>query len=943
VVRSSISDEGSGGPPPERDHDVFVSYAAEDRDRARRLADYLESRGWIVWWDRKIPVGRAFDEVIEHALQRARCVVVLWTKDAVASRWVRAEASDAAQRQVLVPVLAEEVTIPLEFRHLQALDLRGWKAGAAPPALERLHDAVALIVGEARVAAAAEQDATPVHPGRSIGRSLAAAGAAILLLFVIVPGVWYWDAYHREISDYYANVTKRWGLPEGIGRLTAEQVSRRNESVVLVRRGRRNPAHEVRVVNSAGLTPAVGLGLPIFSINELNPLPSAGSDGPESSELIQLTRVTFSHDTNGRLLEQAGFNRGGRRLYTMHFAEPDIAEYKWQGFGKTIRESGISYLRFSKVASGPNAGLYESVRYLDDKQRPQPDVGGDFGYRLVLDGRGLVTEVVNRGPDGADKANSYGVLKEVRSHDDPFGNLTEATTVDERGAPKPSRIGPALTRIQYDQSGNPVRMSFFDEKRQPVVAQMAGAASIGYTYDRRGNLTSQTFFGPDQSMVVSAAGFAKQTIEWQSPNRFLSRVFGANGQPIPAFGGAFEGLVTADSRGYPVETTYRNREGHTTRTSQGCATVRLQYDEQGNLARLACLNEQGAPTIATDGFSTVTFTYDDFGNRTISAFSDLQGAPRLEGEAYASTRRSFTPSGLVEEETFLNAKGSLVKNRRGFARVKYAFDASGNQVATEYFDERGSRTALVDGYSAIRRKFDERRLEFETAYLDAGDRPILGSDGYATVRYEYDQRGFLTRILQFDIDGKPSRGFYGYCSARIKHSAAGQRLEMTFFDEQGAPTTAVRLGSARRRWTYDEAGRVSERSDHDLNGRPIINAYGYSILRHRYDEHGRDAGRELLDTTGKRLDFKVSVDRVARGSVASDAGLTVGDLILTYDGQTVSTIDQFTNTFELFRGDRARELRIERAGNVLSLDVPPGRLDGLELAERVAAPASARR
>src|SRR5262249_15532450 len=83
------------------------------------------------------------------------------------------------------------------------------------------------------------------------------------------------------------------------------------------------------------------------------------------------------------------------------------------------------------------------------------------------------------------------------------------------------------------------------------------------------------------------------------------------------------------------------------------------------------------------------------------------------------------------------------------------------------------------------------------------------------------------------------------------------------------------------------------------------------------------------------LDFKISIDRIAPGSVASEAGLLPGDTILAYDGQAVSTIDQFTNTFELFRSDRARELRIERARSILSLDLAPGRLQGLELAERV--------
>src|SRR5262249_19839291 len=156
-------------------------------------------------------------------------------------------------------------------------------------------------------------------------------------------------------------------------RLTADQVSRRNGAIVLVRRGRRNPVDEVRMINSSGLTPPVGLGLPIGSIADLNPLPSDGADGEVSTELIQLTRVTFSRDASGRVLEQSGFNRGGSRLYTIHFAQPDLGEYKSQGFGMTVRESGISYLRFSRVASGPNAGLDERVSYLDDKQHPQPD------------------------------------------------------------------------------------------------------------------------------------------------------------------------------------------------------------------------------------------------------------------------------------------------------------------------------------------------------------------------------------------------------------------------------------------------------------------------------------------------------------------------------------------------------------------------------------------
>ena len=106
--------------------DVFVSYSSSDRERVRPLVDRLTAEGCSVWWDRHIESGSQWDTQIENALETARCVVVVWTANSVASDWVRNEAIEAQQANKLVPVMLEDVRLPLAFRRTQARRLIGW-------------------------------------------------------------------------------------------------------------------------------------------------------------------------------------------------------------------------------------------------------------------------------------------------------------------------------------------------------------------------------------------------------------------------------------------------------------------------------------------------------------------------------------------------------------------------------------------------------------------------------------------------------------------------------------------------------------------------------------------------------------------------------------------------------------------------------------------------
>lgn len=102
---------------------IFLSYKSTDKERVRPLVGLFEAQGWTVWWDRRIPPGKTFDEAIEEAITAAACVVVVWSKDSVQSRWVKNEAAEGAKRDILVPVLFDDVEPPFEFRRIQAAKL----------------------------------------------------------------------------------------------------------------------------------------------------------------------------------------------------------------------------------------------------------------------------------------------------------------------------------------------------------------------------------------------------------------------------------------------------------------------------------------------------------------------------------------------------------------------------------------------------------------------------------------------------------------------------------------------------------------------------------------------------------------------------------------------------------------------------------------------------
>jgi hypothetical protein len=170
-----------------RKHDIFISYASEDRERVQVLAEILKGQGWSVWWDRIILPGRRFDEEIQSALNQAKCVVVVWSKSSITSDLVKDEISEAVAKGLLVPAVIEHADIPLGYRRYQAADLSDWDGNKDHPEFQKMLSALDHIIANS----ATSRPRPASSAAHRHGRSIAGIALAMVLLIVVGGGAWY--------------------------------------------------------------------------------------------------------------------------------------------------------------------------------------------------------------------------------------------------------------------------------------------------------------------------------------------------------------------------------------------------------------------------------------------------------------------------------------------------------------------------------------------------------------------------------------------------------------------------------------------------------------------------------------------------------------------------------------------------------------------------------
>ena len=110
---------------------IFLSYASSDRAVAQHIVTALQREHIPVWFaDWEILPGDSISERIDNALSSADVLLVLLSRNSIASRWIEHELSTALTRELrdraitVMPALIEDCEVPIGLRDRVFLDLR---------------------------------------------------------------------------------------------------------------------------------------------------------------------------------------------------------------------------------------------------------------------------------------------------------------------------------------------------------------------------------------------------------------------------------------------------------------------------------------------------------------------------------------------------------------------------------------------------------------------------------------------------------------------------------------------------------------------------------------------------------------------------------------------------------------------------------------------------
>lgn len=766
--------------------------------------------------------------------------------------------------------------------------------------------------------------------------AIVATGVACVLMCV---GIFLWD-YNRTKVYYYKDYAEYWGVPNGIGRLSLNDVEHREQSYKF--EYNKHKLRRVTLVNSKGK---------IIGHSDTEHMNSRYSYVQYFYTDNGQIDYTIISDPNGRILFKMDYDDN---LKTATFRQNDEYGTEMNLYANTnvLYKSGNSATdeksRISRyLLSYNDDGLLTERRYVGLQNVPAGDKDNIYGSRYKYDDKGRKIEEAFIGADGNITSNSDGMSIREYTYDDN-DNWSSVTYLNSKREGSHDGNNCSLVKLDYDTYGNRISEMYYTLEGEPSIRTDYNVSGFRYEIDNQGNRTAQICIGIDGNLAYCNAGFVKLIDKHNDDGFVVERIFlDENDAPIlySKDGETYSKFkVVQSTTGLPLEMSYYDENDMPMEQANGVFRYVNYFDSVGNHMSQKLFDKENQPALADGFYHERKFEYDEFSNLVRESYFDVDGEPSTCDGNISTYLIEYNRQGAVTKMNFLGKDNKPTLGSNLFAGYMVEYDELGNQKVCQYIDTEGKPTMSGFGYSRveyiydpktnflteikdyntvgklvldIHNKYDVRGNLIETYTLVDGKL----KSGSAVEHSEYDINNHLVAQWLSDLNGKKiNRPGASYSMVKNEYDNMGNCVVTTNWKADGTAGTDEQK-SHRRVREFDPMNRVIAELNYGIDGKPLSGTDVNPEGRVKYDQWGNMAEISCYDGYGKpRLSSdgffaqKSEYDRRGNILVQEYIGVDGKPIISKNNGyaKVENTYDNHGNKLEARFYDTKNCIRIEK-------------------------------
>ena len=759
-------------------------------------------------------------------------------------------------------------------------------------------------------------------------RSILKWAALVLALLLIGGGIWLWD-YNRTKIRYYKDYVEVWGVPQGINKLSKNEVSHRNNSYRFEYKN--NKLMRMSRVNSKGKV-----------------IPHTDSE----EKGVRPDDALFTYRKNGKLANVKFRDRNkkvvSKRIYndnlkTMTFVRDDGYDTEVNVPSRTLAinsddndDSKGQISRF--LLDYDPQGHVSKLEYSGFQNVKVGDADGIYAKEYKRDKKGRIIEERYLGYDGKPKSTPKGLGVKQFFYDDN-DNWVEAKYYTIDMEPSTDENGIPIYRMEVDQWGNPVRAMHYNFQNELTLDSKNNISGAINQYDNNGFVVKVIKLGIDGNPTYTEGwtglenkyndnGFiierkcvgidGKQTMTEEGDSRHI-RIPDENDNDLELWNYDLNGKLAANSTGYAgvkckydsignmIEAIYYGTDEKPVKADGYNAGFRYTYNPQSQLMEMVYLDEQLNPSPNETGVSLYKYEYDTRGNRIKYSYYDQNGNPVLSTEQLAVITQKYNPQGKIIEKAYWDLDNNLVTGGNKVARnvIEYDdngyisewinYDAKGNILngsiyksdnrgnTIEYYEIDANRKPASGSYF-MKSEYDNHDNQTSLSYFDHKMKPVINSDKYHKFVYVYNDRNQVIEKRYYNTDNKLTNSSNKYAIKKLKYDNQGNEVETTHYNSQEKPCSDEN-NVYRYVNEFDSQNRIIHQLSFNEEGKPCINKGTAPEGRVKYDNKGNIIELSCYDGHGNLINGNQGYAYEVR--TYNDKGKIISSTYLNKDNQMV--------------------------------------------------------